>query len=873
MFPKAIKNTLQIFGLIISVILIIQPWFYTTNSDDPFLFSSWHILCCGILASCLLAVIYVFFRPKKGQIPFIKTFFLLFLLTAFLGYQAKYLVILRTSVFIINAILLITFLRLTRRRSDNHAIISTIAVSGALMALYCILQSFGYDFFDWRSKENVIGTLANTNYAGIYLIISSIITLGAVFDIRSSDWRGKTAFTLMFLLQAVGVLLCRKLGINICFTFSLFVFFAAGIFEKYPGRYFGRNPIMSGLVVALLVLLAYGSIYYKVASYSWETITTRPVNISFVARLLLWKMGFEVFLSDPIKGGGPGSLQYSMQINRPPNADVFGISEYNPDPHAVPVSILGEMGFLGFWLICSFLCISYAVYIRKQKKRESVANINDDSKTILEVASESAAESAADKKSSLKEWINKIKRIFLKKNDSVWQLPWANTFIAFLILWLSYKAGYISIKVVFYSIPFIAVFCGVYNLFARRAKKVKNSPEHTDKYQSRGVIAAITGYIFYSLFNNSFDAVPVSGLMILVFTLNFSLSLFDVKWERRFSSLALFYLLLPLMFSFSAYTFQIAHHIENKSLYLGRLFLGSSRPESAIMCFNKVLQNNPQSLKGFHGAAISYEQQGMLDKAQEMYKRLDRIVPNAFGANYYLAKILLESGNILEAHRYALKNIERERLPSAFELLGRVLIYEGKQSEAIQILTEGIIFIPNFYHEKVAADRIRFLLANFAAENGDYKSCKMYLNEMNTSYKNERDVSYLNGMLYSKEQEYDKALEIFEQILANEPENPLIMNAVGYILTQKNEDLERAQELLEAAYLKIREKEPVDLANLLMLAHSLGKLYWKQNKLNEAGDLLKIAYEQSPEDWKALKEERLKDLEEFNRQSTLEASE
>ena len=162
------------------------------------------------------------------------------------------------------------------------------------------------------------------------------------------------------------------------------------------------------------------------------------------------------------------------------------------------------------------------------------------------------------------------------------------------------------------------------------------------------------------------------------------------------------------MFSFSAYTFQIAHHIENKSLYLGRLFLGSSRPESAIMCFNKVLQNNPQSLKGFHGAAISYEQQGMLDKAQEMYKRLDRIVPNAFGANYYLAKILLESGNILEAHRYALKNIERERLPSAFELLGRVLIYEGKQSEAIQILTEGIIFIPNFYHEKVAADRIRF---------------------------------------------------------------------------------------------------------------------------------------------------------------------
>lgn len=865
MFSKAIKNTLHIFGLIVSVVLIIQPWFYTTNSDDPFLFSSWNILCCGILASCLLAVIYVFFRPKKGQIPFITTFFLLFLLTAFLGYHAKYLVILRTSVFILNAILLITFLRLTRRRSDNHAIISTIAVSGALMGLYCILQSFGYDFFDWRSAENVIGTLANTNYAGIYLIISSVITLGAVFDIQWSDWRGKTAFIIMFILQAAGVLLCRKLGINICFTFSLIVFFAAGIFEKNPGRYLGRNAIVSSLVIALLILLAYGSVYYKVASYPWESIITRPINNSFVARLLLWRMGFEVFLSDPVIGAGPGSLQYSMQINRPPNADVFGLGEYNPDPHAVPISILGEMGFLGFWLICSFLCISYAVYIRKQKKCESIVIENNDSSTILEPE--------ADKQGFLKECVLKIRRFLSVKNDSVWQLPWISTFVAFLIVYLSYKSGYITIKVAFYSIPFIVVFCGVFNLFTDKQKKLQSELENTDIYQSRGVIAAITAYVFYSSFNNSFDAVPVSGLMILVFTLNFSLSLFDVKWERRFSPLALFYLLLPLMFSFTAYTFQIAHHVENESLYLGRLYLGASKPESAILCFNKVLQNNPQSLKGFHGAAISYEQQGMFDKAQEMYKRLDRIVPNAFGANYYLAKILLESGNVLEAHRYALKNIERERLPSAFELLGRVLIIEGKQDEAAQILKEGIVFIPNFYHEKVAADRIRFLLANFAAEKGDYKSCKMYLNAMDTTYKNDRDVRYLNGMLYSKEQEYDKALEIYEAILAKEPENPAIMNAVGYILSQKNEDLERAQELLETAYLKIREKEPVDLANLLMIAHSLGKLYWMQNKLNEAGDLLKIAYEQSPEDWKALKQERLKDLEEFNRQSTLEASE
>jgi hypothetical protein len=56
-----------------------------------------------------------------------------------------------------------------------------------------------------------------------------------------------------------------------------------------------------------------------------------------------------------------------------------------------------------------------------------------------------------------------------------------------------------------------------------------------------------------------------------------------------------------------------------------------------------------------------------------------------------------------------------------------------------------------------------------------------------------------------------------------------------------------------------------------MVAHSLGKLYAKQGKIIQAGELLKIAWEQCPEEWTVLREERLFDYAEFCKKHGLEA--
>mgnify|MGYP001453205548 FL=1 len=246
------------------------------------------------------------------------------------------------------------------------------------------------------------------------------------------------------------------------------------------------------------------------------------------------------------------------------------------------------------------------------------------------------------------------------------------------------------------------------------------------------------------------------------------------------------------------------------------------------------------------------------------------MVPNAFNSNYELARIMLTRKQVLEAHRHALKNLEWDRAPWSFELLGQILVIEGKNGEAEKVFNEGLSLFPANISEKEAADRIRLNLAGMAASRGDFARCEELLRQIRSEVKNDMNSLYLSGMLLTRKNQNEKALEFFEKALELFPQNPRFMNAIGYILCEMNIEMERAEELLEGAYQIIRKSEPVDLGELLMISHSLGKLYWKQGRSREAGELLKIAWQQCPEEWSVLKEERRRDYAEFCAQNGLE---
>ncbi len=445
--------------------------------------------------------------------------------------------------------------------------------------------------------------------------------------------------------------------------------------------------------------------------------------------------------------------------------------------------------------------------------------------------------------------------------------PWSATAVFGAVSYLAFRANFISMPVFFYSVPLIIAFFGITSAIA--AEECKMQPEHDSSLNKATMIASLS-FVFYSFFNNSVSIIPLSGFAVLIFSLHFSSCQRDLAWKRKFSPIAILFLLLPPLYVYCSYIFQIAHHREQINLWKGQSLLASGQASEAEKAFNRAVNSNPQSLKAYYGLAMSLEKQNRPDETQDILKRLDAMVPNAFNSNYELARIMLSRRQILEAHRHALKNLEWDKTPSSYELLGKILMIEGRSGEAEKIFREGLGLYPVSTIEREAADRIRLNLAAIAAGRGDFARCEELLKQIRSDVITDVNNLYLTGLLLARKKDYDQALEIFEKALDLFPQNPRFMNAIGFILSETDTDLDRAQNLLENAHQIIGRADPVDLADLLMVAHSLGKLYWKQGKTAQAGELLKIAWEQCPEEWAALREERLIDYVEFCKKNGLE---
>jgi tetratricopeptide (TPR) repeat protein len=206
--------------------------------------------------------------------------------------------------------------------------------------------------------------------------------------------------------------------------------------------------------------------------------------------------------------------------------------------------------------------------------------------------------------------------------------------------------------------------------------------------------------------------------------------------------------------------------------------------------------------------------------------------------------------------------------PQSYELLGKILLQEGKFADAKKVFEEALVIVPeHIREERLAADRIRLSLAALAANESNFERCENYLKEIRSSVSENSDALYLRALILSRSGNNQEALDLFEKALIQSPENPKLMNAVGFILVKENIDLDRAQKLLEAAHQLIKSNETPMLSDLLMVAHSLGILYWKQGKLDQAEKLLEIAWEQCPDNWEAQKAARLEDLKRFYRET------
>ncbi|HOY68647.1 MAG TPA: tetratricopeptide repeat protein, partial [Candidatus Ozemobacteraceae bacterium] len=327
---------------------------------------------------------------------------------------------------------------------------------------------------------------------------------------------------------------------------------------------------------------------------------------------------------------------------------------------------------------------------------------------------------------------------------------------------------------------------------------------------ARAALVPALTLLGYGLFNNMLAVPPLVIQGLLLVGLHQALCQRDLRWRKSFSPSGVAYLLLVPAFAAAVWFSQTTHQEVERRLFNGVLLLEAGKPDGAESEFHAALQSNPQSLSALWGLAISQERLGRLPQAMEVLSRLDWLGPNAFAARYQIARIAFERHLLIEAHRMALMHILNNISPIGHELLGRILLAEGRSAEAATAFREGLRFIPSWQTGEVsAAARIRLQLAELETEAGNWGSATALLAALPPDLAGSADVKYLGGLSLYKTGDATGALSLFEQALAADTaSNPKFLNAVGFLLGETGGDLERAERLLEEAYALFRAKQP-----------------------------------------------------------------
>jgi len=392
-----------------------------------------------------------------------------------------------------------------------------------------------------------------------------------------------------------------------------------------------------------------------------------------------------------------------------------------------------------------------------------------------------------------------------------------------------------------------------------------SSPAGVKHAVARAAIVPVASLLYYGLFNNALSVTPLLALLVLLVSLHQALCLSNVRWRRGFSLVSIIWFLLLPAFAVSSWVCQSSHQAVESHMFSGLRLLEAGKPDDAERAFTAALQQNPQHLQALWGLALSCERQGRIQRTMEILSRLDALSPNAFSAKYEIARLAVESRLLLEAHRSALQNLNSNHNPLSYELLGNILLLEGRRADAAQIFEEGLRLVPPWQKEEIdAATRIRLHLAEIHTENGNWEKAEPLLTGLPNDLASSPAVRYMRGLAAYKAGNATDALALFEQaVAADTASEPKYLNAVGFLLAETNGDLDRAQLLLEDAYRIYRSKQPPLLSEILQVTHSLGIVAWKKGQMKRASELLQIVAEQSPAEWGPLTEERQADLRRF----------
>mgnify|MGYP001823571445 FL=1 len=255
--------------------------------------------------------------------------------------------------------------------------------------------------------------------------------------------------------------------------------------------------------------------------------------------------------------------------------------------------------------------------------------------------------------------------------------------------------------------------------------------------------------------------------------------------------------------------------------------------DAARTQFEILSERAPRDSDILYSLALINREMGDSIAAKNYLKQLIELGERADDAHYYLGRIEEEDGNLSEAlDHYARVGPGRDFL-SANGRIGKILIEEGKLEQSQT----------HFAALRAANPEEREQLYAIEAEllgNAEYLDIALTLLNLGLSeYPESTTLRYSRSMV--GEQRDDLALmeSDLRYILEREPDNATALNALGYTLANRTTRYDEAYDLISKA-LELQPEEPAIL-------DSMGWVLYRQGEYEQALVYLNKAFERFPD--------------------------